>query len=137
MTRIKTAHTVSEPVYDIGTHAAEDPVLSGSELNCRRDAWDQIIDRYLIEWARYPSRLDDEGVIPPSADIIHRACEIAIDMRDQTLAAPLRVVPNGDGGIVFERREGPIFQTIEIYEDGSVESAAFVDSRLVSCHRLV
>ena len=48
------------------------------------------------------------------------------------MAAPLRVVPDGEGGISFERRDEIRFQSLDVLQDGSIELHTFRDCRLVS-----
>jgi hypothetical protein len=102
----------------------------------RREAWQQIIDRDLVEWGLDPSQLEDDGLPAPSRAIIGSACRIAQACRDAGWKPPLRVVPTGAGGIMFERREGAVFETLEIRPDGTVELALYENSRLRFRRRL-
>ncbi|MHB1421927.1 MAG: hypothetical protein ACYC3I_01780 [Gemmataceae bacterium] len=122
----------------IPTGVAASPILTntGNERFNNRAKWQTVIDDTLVEWGRDPSRFAEDGLAPPSAKAIGAACQIALFLRDYDYDAPLRVVPNGDGGIVFERSQGEIFETIEIQEDGSYEWATFNNGRLRS-HTLV
>ena len=104
--------------------------LAGEDRCENREAWQAILDYTLVEWGRNPSQLAEDGLIPPSAYAIVVACQVAQLLRDHDKDAPLRVVPTGDGGIVFERRQGEIFETLEIQDDGSVEWAIFSNGRL-------
>ena len=132
MTRIDMGKTISEFVGSaIETGAGGESVLSSAELNQNQMAWDKVIDEQLIEWARDPGQLEDDGIEPPSRPIISLACELVRTMRDNGCPRPLRVVPNGDGGITFERKDGSLFQAIEIQEDGTIEFTVFENSRLV------
>ena len=72
-------------------------------------------------------------LVPPSTKAISMACQVTRMLQDRP--PPLRVTPSGDGGIVFERSTGEVFETIEIQEDGSVERATFRNSRLHSRER--
>lgn len=96
-----------------------------------RAGWQRIIDKHLIEWGRNPALFDPEEIVPPSPFIIDAASKIAIRLRDVGWAAPLRVVPDGDGGIAFENRAGEILQTLNVQPDGSVELITFHNCRLV------
>ena len=98
--------------------------------------WQRVIDRTLIEWGRDPSVLADDGVTPPSKQAIQVAIAIAEAVRGMGISPPDRVVPDGDGGIVFEQRSGPISRTIEIHDNGDVYVSQFRDSRLVRRERL-
>lgn len=137
MTRIDSHWTITEPVRSpVETGAAGEAILSSGELQENRMGWENVIDRQLIQWAMDLSQPEEDGVEVPSRSIIGIGCGVAQSMRDAGMPPPLRVVPNGDGGIVFEHREGSLFETIEIDADGSVEIAVFLDSRLVSRRRL-
>ena len=96
------------------------------------EGWEEVIDKKFVEWGRNPSQLDDEDLIPPSHDVILLASDLAMWARDHELAHPDRVVPNGDGGIVFERWHDSVSETIEIYNDGTIEFAVYKDSRLLT-----
>ena len=103
-----------------------------SEKFQNRVGWQKVIDDQLIEWGKDPSQFEDDGIEVPSGESIRRAYDVARRMHDAGVPPPLRVVPDGDGGITFERQDGPVFQTIEIADDGSVEGIVFENSRLVS-----
>jgi hypothetical protein len=102
----------------------------------RRIAWQRVIDYQLVEWGRNPDALADEGVEPPTLEAISAACEVAKALRDACSECPSRVVPNGNGGVVFELSRPDYFQTMEAKADGSVEFAVFNDCRLVSREKL-
>lgn len=120
MTRADPGITMT-PIGDssVATGALPEGSLAISQAN--REAWQAIIDHKLIEWGRYPERLEENELIPPTPESIRVACDKARDMRDAGDAAPQRVVPDGDGGIVFERWDGPMSEALEISEDGAVE----------------
>ena len=120
-------------IESVGTRAASDQELVSDR---RRDAsagWGNVIDQ-LLDWLRNPQELMDEDFLPPSKGLIEKVCDLAVDSRDKQLPSPLRVVPDGDGGISFERRSGSRFETISFHDDGSVEWLLFEDCKLV--HRL-
>jgi hypothetical protein len=135
MSTLVSDATISEKVetpYRSG--AADSPALSDALSNRQknRSGWQHFIDYMLVEWGKDPTRLAEDGLTPPSAKAIRGACVLAGIFRDEDKEAPLRVVPSGDGGIVFERAYGEFFEKIEIEEDGSVEWATFRNSRLLS-----
>ena len=128
--------TVSEMTRSpVQTSAAASPTLTmaADDRLKNRAAWQAVHDYTLLEWGLGASRFVEDGLTPPSAKAISVACQVALAYQDRP--APLRVVPNGDGGIVFERGTGEVFETIEIQEDGSVEWASFRNSRLHSRKR--
>ena len=96
-----------------------------------REDWQEVIDYTLIEWGKDPSKLKDEDFKPPTIKSITKAIGFAKETRDKLLPPPLRTVPNGDGGIVFERRDGEIFQKLEVDENGQLEFSAFENSKLI------
>lgn len=101
-----------------------------------RQQWQAVLDHWLLEWAQDPSRLEDEGTVVPSGDILRLACQVASELRDAGVPSPQRVAATGDGGIVFVRQADALLSTLEIDADGSIELTVFRDSRLVSRQRL-
>lgn len=125
---------MSPPVRRIvETRGAPDQLLASppTQIAAWRARWDELVDSYLIEWGRDPSRFDGEEIVPPTEASIGRACEVAGLCRDGAWPPPLRVVPDGEGGVVFERRVGDIFESLEILADGRVELNTFKDCRLL------
>ena len=96
-----------------------------------REGWQEIIDRKLIDWGSDPSPLEDEGVEPPTRETLRRAIRLAETLRDEGLPHPNGVVPDPNGGIVFERRERHTSEEFYLGEDGSVEYRRFEGTRLV------
>ena len=101
-----------------------------------RQRWQYVIDHYLLKWAKNPTELEDEGIIPPSEEVIQRSCQVAGELREAGLPGPDRVAATGDGGIVFVRQTGPLLSSLEVAADGSVEVTFFRDCHLVSRERL-
>lgn len=95
------------------------------------NAWNAAMTR-LLEWRRDPGQLMDEDVLPPKRGIIDAAYSLALKMRDMRLPGPLRVLPDGEGGIVFERQSGSSFETIGIEATGRIEIVSFEGSRVRS-----
>jgi hypothetical protein len=85
----------------------------------------------LMDWLCDPSQFCDEGIDVPSGMIIRRSIALAENFRDMGLPPPDSVVPDPNGGIVFERREGQISEVFHIWDDGTVEYMRFDGSRLV------
>ncbi len=86
-----------------------------------KDEWQKVIDDKLIDWGGDSKAVEEEDLIPPTEAAVHLAGRIAITLRDDASLPPKRVVPDGDGGIVFERWEGPRSISIEISNDGTAE----------------
>lgn len=133
MKMLESDATISKKILSpIPTGVAASPILTtaGEDRSKNRAAWQAVLDYTLVEWGCNPSRFAEDGLTPPTAYAIGVACQVAQHLRDHDKDAPLRVVPNGDGGIVFERRQGEIFETLEIQDDGSAEYTVFINSRL-------
>ena len=96
-----------------------------------RERWQDVIDRKLIEWGRSPSPIEDMGVDPPTKETIQRAIRLAETLRDEGVPAPESVVPDPNGGIVFERREGNLAEVYHFWDDGTIEYQRFEGTRLV------
>lgn len=125
--------TVSEQVCNVTTRAAGgDQLATRNNLEQSKEGWQRIINSFLCVWCENPSILEDDEFVPPSAAVIHRAIDVARDFREKGLAPPLRVVPDGDGGLSFERREGNLSQSLDVLKDGTVELLTFVDCKLVN-----
>jgi hypothetical protein len=139
MSKLEAQDTAWEDLASIfqGNGAAEPKSTRPSDAPEQdRQCWQEVLDHWLHEWAQNPSRLEDEGIVAPSAQIIQLASQVAEDLRDAGLPGPHRVAATGDGGIVFVRQVGPLSSTLEVDADGSIELAIFRDTRLVSRQRL-
>lgn len=93
------------------------------------EGWRSIIDEHLVEWGRDPSQLEDDGVTAPTAVALKAAVAVALFMRDAGEHAPSRVVPSGDGGVIFESDLGTEFVSLEVLKDGALEFNGFRDGR--------
>jgi hypothetical protein len=92
--------------------------------------WQELIDHPLIDWVLDPSQLDEPGTVTPSKETIQRAIRLARILSNEALPAPVRIVPDAHGGIVFERRQKGLSESIRISADGSVEHCVFLNCRL-------
>jgi hypothetical protein len=111
---------------------AESPITrDDARENEARRKWQDIIDYQLIDWGMNPSQFDDEGDEPPSRETVGVAIRVATEFQKDGRVAPSRVVPDAQGGIVFERKERNLFETIRIQPDGKIEYSVFRNSRLV------
>ena len=98
--------------------------------------WQRFIDEQLIEWGRNPSELEEEGTELPSKKTLQLAIRLASVLSARGQTAPTRVVPDVDGGIVFELQHRPFFETFSISSDGDLEYTAFKDCHIVLQERL-
>jgi hypothetical protein len=93
--------------------------------------WHALIDYKLVDWAFEPGQFDEEGIEPPTRQVIVKAIELAKRLQDMGLAPPDFVVPDPNGGIVFERRENGVSEVFHVWEDGTVEYQRFQGAHLV------
>ncbi|HEX8522845.1 MAG TPA: hypothetical protein VF669_11350 [Tepidisphaeraceae bacterium] len=112
------------------TGVAEDASLQGSARQHSLDAWNQIVDRSLIEWALHPERIEEDGLEAPTARSLDRAARIALNMRAKATPPPQRVAPDGDGGIVFEWMESEKHLTLACDRGGKLEIREFENGQL-------
>src|ERR1700687_5992985 len=70
----------------------EQPTTRDYCQHVSQGAWDEFIDRTLIEGGWNSSQLEDEGIEPPKRETISRAIRLAQNYRDQGLPAPDSVV---------------------------------------------
>ncbi len=82
--------------------AANEAVHLPSSVN----GWGALVNQ-LVEWDRDPHRFDGDVFEPPRRTVIQFACRLAELLRNEGLPSPARVVPNGEGGLVFECDNGP------------------------------
>jgi hypothetical protein len=114
----------------VQTGADSDSPVTRSD-GASASGWQDAIDYKLIEWGRDPCALVDEGIDAPTRVAISQAVQWACDMRDKGCAPPTQVVPDPNGGIVFERRIGDEANVIHFWSDGSIEFRRFQGSRLI------
>ena len=95
-----------------------------------KETWQRFMDDTLLEWGRDIADLEDENFEPPSIEIIGLAYTVASKGRDKGWLPPTRIVPDGEGGISFERADGTYFESLNIYSDTSMELLGFDDCRL-------
>lgn len=127
-----------EPMPMFATANVQEADLAEMEqVRRNKEDWTRFIDTCLVEWGRDTTALEDEDFVPPSPDVINLACKVAMNYRDEGLVPPTMVVPDGEGGISFERFEGDISLSLNIYADKSVELLTFDDCRLRERCRLM
>ena len=122
---------IEDPRRTVRTRAATEAELAIAENRegVRRD-WDDIIDRKLVEWGRDPKALEEDELLPPTFESVQTAIQIATVLRDMDATPPMRIVPDGDGGIVLERWSGNRTESFEIDARGRIEWVVWVDRRV-------
>ena len=96
-----------------------------------RVAWDGVIDRCLIPWANGLVDIDDD-LLPPTPASVRVAATLCHRFRDAGQMPPTAVLPNGDGGILFENRKGRASVQLEVLRDGDVERAEYSETGVIS-----
>lgn len=96
-----------------------------------KKAWQRIIDDQLIEWGRAPAHFVDEGVEPLTGEAIRLSIAWAQAFRDNGFPPPDSVLPDPNGGIVFERRENDMSEVFHVWDDGTVEYRRLQGARLI------
>jgi len=99
------------------------------------DEWDRF-ETQLVRWEQDPGELEDDGLEPPNEETIPLIREVARALRDLAVEPPLRLVPNGEAGAVFEWRTTPFLWSVEVERDGSLELSVFRAGRLVTRYRI-
>ncbi|MBI1826615.1 MAG: hypothetical protein HY287_16555 [Planctomycetes bacterium] len=101
-----------------------------------RERWNECIDSTLIEWGRNPDQFadPDEGFRAPTTMCIQAAIRVALRLRDlkEPPPPPSRVVPDGEGGLVFERIAGDTHESLRVYADCAGELLTFKHCELKS-----
>lgn len=124
--------TMSPPLERaVPTRADIQSSISPTAAGIIRQGWNPVIDDILLSWLRNPRQLADDGVEPPSSSVLRLALDFAEKFRDELFLAPDRVSVDPNGGIVFEKLDGPVVHEIHIWDDGTVEYMRFNGSTLV------
>ena len=121
-----------------GTPASAD-ARNTDRTNEARNAWQRLIDEKLIEWGRHPEQFEDEdGYQAPAADVLAQATRLVGYCRDHGVPPPLRMAPDGEGGIIFDWKDAdpPLHLIAHIHRDGVMEMLEFLDCKLVVRKRI-
>ena len=95
------------------------------------ESWEKVLNEKFIEWANHPEDFLDEGLIPPSRETISLAHEYVMKPFRKLRIPPPQVVPDAHGGIVFERKDKGISESIRVRADSHIEYCRFNDGKLV------
>ena len=119
-----------------GVASNESLATSLGDREERLRAWQRFIDEKLIEWGRDPGELEEAQLIPPTRRAIDKSVRLAMTLRDRGFPPASRVVPDGDGGIVFERWEGSVSETFEVSANGTIEYVQCRDCTVKARHAI-
>lgn len=125
------ATTVEQHLEEyVGTQAAPDD-STACLLEDSEEGWLRT-RKCLHSWLANPSQMGDDDLIPPSTDLLRFACEYAAYLRRNQCPPPFRVLPDGYGGIVFERREDDALSVMEISAERVIRLRTFRGGLLIS-----
>lgn len=128
---VATRPTVGRSHHDAASDASL--VADRTPVAANRRGWQRTLDDCLIPWCMGGFADFEPGLKPPTRDVLIAAIKLAELFSEQGLLPPSRVVPNGEGGLVFERFSYPnVYQVLEIHEDLHREVRTFRDSVLVA-----
>ena len=122
--------TVSQ-IIEPGPATAE-TLSIGARVRQNQDAWQAVIDSTLIEWGRNLNIFQNDELEPFTKESIRKAWLLATISRNIEAPPPTRVVPDGNGGVVFEREGRSVFMSLNVDHTGAVELLTFKDGRLLS-----
>lgn len=118
---------ISAPVRDVVSVSSRSLVVDASD-RLDGDRWQDLIDN-LIEWAIRPEESEDD-CLPPSGETIAIAAKVMRELVKSRAPSPQRVVLDANGGIVFESRDGDVFESIHIHSDQDPEYCLFEGGKL-------
>jgi hypothetical protein len=111
--------------------AASEQVL-GSCCDVSEREWDKMMDDKLLSWfGPHVDERDEDGLEWPSRASLASAYNLAKALRGSGAPAPSGVVPNGEGGVAFEWRQGKLFASLEVKKNAPPEIMVFEGSRLL------
>jgi len=126
-----TIHGLDSPVSKEGF----DPGVLATTASDRKsldEKWNAIVDQPLIDWGLNPSFEDEDGLVMPTGLAVAKASELVTNLRNQGWSLPTGVIPDGEGGIVFENKQDPFYSRLEIDENGLIMLLTFRDCKLLS-----
>lgn len=134
MSQVAEINELNSPrvVAAVATSAEQETAVASSAVTI----WEHFIDHTLIKWGENSSLFADEEFDGPGREIISRAIEIAKQYARDGKPAPDRIVPDADGGLVFERRQGTLSEKIHLWDDGLVEYVQLHGTRVVERYPL-
>ena len=86
----------------------------------------------LATWLISPSHIDVDGLESPSEQSIWSAMRFIADFYRRKEEMPVRIVEDGEGGIVMDAWNDSETTSYSIDRDGRIEKMCFRDSLLVS-----
>ena len=132
MTLVEEYTTTSDNVARIvQSGVAGEDALASTLANAGREKerWGAVIET-LSRWRENADDLRDDGIVPPTPQLIDYACDFASACREDG-PAPTHVAPAGDGGIVFEQGDPSLYHVLTFHPDGAIEATTFSNFQLI------
>jgi hypothetical protein len=107
----------------------------GESVDQFADEWNRY-ESQLVQWEQHPDQFEDEGLEPPNRETVPLIRDVCRALRSLRVEPPLRLVPNCEGGAVFEWRTAPFLWCLEVERDGTLELSVFRTGRLVTRYRI-
>jgi hypothetical protein len=109
----------------------QSPITTGRAREWQRK-WQRLIDHTLIDWGWNQAIIEDEGIAAPTRGTVSAAAQFAQDlMRSGEFPPPTRVVPDPNGGIVFEHEANGVLEYFRISPDIGYEYCRLQKGHLV------
>lgn len=126
-----TSRSAGNVAMIVQTGVAGEDALASTPANAgrERERWGAVIET-LSRWRENADDLRDDGIVPPTPQLIDRACDFASAYREDR-PAPTHVAPTGDGGIVFEQGAPSLYYVLTFHPDGAIEETTFSNFQLV------
>lgn len=131
MTEAMEQRSMISPPIRTAVVTGADRVLPATTKRKWRAVWQDFIKTKLLAWLQEPGQIADEGVDAPSPKILRLAIDYAEKLRDEGYPPPASIVPDANGGIVFERRQNGYSEVVHVWDDGIVELQLFHGTRLI------
>lgn len=96
----------------------------------------KAVSRRLLNWRRSPSRVDEDGWESPSDNAIRAADELAELLSNVSFYTAFETVADGEGGILFERKNADSTELFSINVDGMIEYIELKESRVIARYRV-
>lgn len=133
MRTIDQVQALSESVDDLvrsGAITRGAVVNPGAAGGAEQAQWKGLLQRAVADWGTNQQGHDKDGVEWPNSVALNLAYALAMALQQEGICPPTRVVPSGEGGMVFEHQCGQVLHTFEIEADGSIEFCRFDDAKL-------
>ena len=129
---IKTASMLGQLQSKVDTGAVSDARMAPNDNRRSGDArptWERIFD-LILDWSRSPGYIDADGLTSPSHAALVSAAKIVTRMKRANYSPPMRIVGDGDGGVVLESEGVAVTAAYRIDAEGAAEYLSFEDCRL-------